>query len=216
MREKNELVLQKFAQKIPGGRVTPLAIAKKLNGTGICICPDFFSLRQLNTTRDDLNSIHKSGAFKTAGTGHGIGKDTGGRIRRDEIHWLDRDTQNSAQALLWRKVDSLKVAFNRTLFLGLQNFEGHYAVYPKDGFYARHLDCFRDEGDRVISFILYLNQNWRESDGGRLRIHGEHGAHTDVDPEGGTMVCFMSADSEHEVLLNHAPRFSFSGWFKTS
>jgi len=210
------MVLRESAQKISGSTVTPLAIAKKLNSTGLCICPDFFSLRQLNTTRDDLNGIHQNGLFKRAGTGHGDGKTMGDSTRSDEIHWLDRDTQNSAQSLLWRRVDALKVAFNHTLFLGLRNFEGHYAVYPKGGFYGRHLDCFRDGGDRVITFILYLNQNWLAVDGGRLRIHGAKGSHRDVDPEGGTMVCFMSADSEHEVLLNHSPRFSFTGWFNSS
>lgn len=51
------------------------------------------------------------------------------------------------------------------------------------------------------------------ADGGRLRVYGG-GSHVDVDPGGGTLVCFLSEEKEHEVLPSHAPRISFAGWFK--
>ncbi len=119
--------------------------------------------------------------------------------------------------MLWRRFDLLKAAFNRTLFLGLTDFEGHYAAYPEGGFYERHKDGFRRDSARVVSFVLYLNRDWKPADGGRLRVYtkGQSGgeSHVDVDPIGGTMVCFLSGESEHEVLLNHRPRFSLTGWF---
>ena len=63
--------------------------------------------------------------------------------------------------------------------------------------------------------MLYLNRDWKPEDGGRLRIYGET-SHTDIDPVGGTLVCFMSRESEHEVLESFAGRCSFTGWFKVN
>jgi SM-20-related protein len=48
---------------------------------------------------------------------------------------------------------------------------------------------------------------------GELRIY-DGDAHTDVDPIGGTMACFLSRVSEHEVMESHTERFSLAGWFK--
>jgi SM-20-related protein len=192
--------------------MTSLTIAHHLGRTGLCVCPDFLSARQLENMRNNLNEIHGAGNFKRASIGHS--REAHDAIRSDEIHWLERGDLNTAQIALWRKIDRLIKVFNRTLFLGLRDFEGHYAIYPKGGLYARHLDRFRDDGDRMVSFILYLNRDWKIQDGGKLRVFNEAG-HTDIDPRGGTMVCFLSGESEHEVLLNHTPRFSFSGWFKT-
>ena len=208
------MVLRQLSRKVFGQKLTPLAIAKRLLADGICIFPEFLSIEQLHLTREDLNQVYSSGIFKLANTGRGASLSESGKIRRDEIYWLERSSQNSVQGLLWQKIEDLKTALNRSLFLNLQSFEGHYAVYPDGGFYERHLDKFQGGGDRIVSFILYLNQNWQPSDGGQLRVHTPRGTHTDINPEGGKMVCFISADFEHEVLLNHSPRFSFCGWFK--
>ncbi len=168
-------------------------------------------------TAADLEANRAVGAFKSAGVGKGgvpAGLD---RVRNDATFWLDRNFSNFVQRLLWRKIDLLKLTLNRSLFLGLKEFEGHYAAYPSGGFYQRHKDCFRGDSGRIVSFILYLNQNWQPQDGGRLRIYAREGndSYLDVDPIGGTMVCFMSADFEHEVLLSHKERLSFTGWFKS-
>ena len=50
--------------------------------------------------------------------------------------------------------------------------EGLYAYYPNGGFYKRHVDAAAGEkstGLRAWSYLIYLNQNWREGDGGELR-----------------------------------------------
>lgn len=193
--------------------MTARHIAERLGKTGYCVCPGFLSADSLRDTRGDLDRIKRAGHFHRAGVGQGRHLQSQNSVRRDEIFWLDRGLDNPIQELLWQKMDLLKRAFNRTLFLGLLNFEGHYAAYPEGGFYKRHRDCFRDDSDRMVSLVLYLNRDWKSHDGGRLRIFSEH-SHTDVDPVGGTMVCFMSRESEHEVLLSHEKRFSFTGWFK--
>lgn len=195
-------------------------IAANLGKTGLCICPGFLSARPLTRTADDLDNIRASGRFHRAGVGRGPTQHGARAVRNDETFWLNRFQQTSAQQHLWRKIDLLKTAFNRALFLGLNDFEGHYAAYPIKGSYQRHKDCLRGDSGRVVTFVLYLNRAWKAEDGGRLRIYATSidgvDTYTDVDPVGGTLVCFMSGVSEHEVLRSHRPRFSLTGWFKSS
>ncbi len=195
--------------------MTSKTIAELLGETGLCVCPDFLSAKSLRETADDLAELRSSGKFHQAGVGRGPSHSGAPQVRNDDTFWLNREVKNHIQELLWRRLDCLKRAFNRSLFLGITDFEGHYSAYPEGGFYGRHKDCFRGDSGRVVSIVLYLNRHWKSSDGGRLRVY-EGERHTDVDPVGGTMVCFMSGESEHEVLLSHSPRFSLSGWFKSS
>ena len=67
----------------------------------------------------------------------------------------------------------------------------------------------------MLSVVLYLNEDWHADDGGALRIHVDDGATRDVLPEGGTLVAFLAADFEHEVLPATRPRLAVSGWFRT-
>lgn len=183
--------------------------------TGLCVCPSFLSREHLSTTRKDLEDQRSAGLFHRAGSGKFTAHQNSDQVRRDEVLWLDRPAANPAQLFLWRRMDRLMQALNRKLYLGIRKFDGHYAVYPTGGFYRRHLDRFRGDPSRVVSFILYLNSNWQDLDGGRLRIYRQSTGHLDVDPVGGTMVCFLSGESEHEVLVSQQDRFSFSGWFCT-
>ena len=205
------------------GKLTAMTcktIAANLGKTGLCICPDFLSANALTRTANDLDVIRADGQFRRAGVGRGQTHDGAKSVRNDETYWLDRIHQTTAQQHLWRKIDLLKTAINRALFLGLNDFEGHYAAYPTQGHYQRHKDSLRGDSGRVVTFVLYLNRAWKSEDGGRLRIYATSTAgvdiHTDVDPIGGTLVCFMSGVSEHEVLLSHRPRFSLTGWFKSA
>jgi len=190
------------------------SIAHQLGKNGRCIYPNFISPELAHDLREDLNQIRISGEFKQGGVGQGKDHSVRNQVRRDEIFWLNEGTVNPVQQLLWNQLALLKQAFNRTLYLGLTKFEGHYASYPNSGFYKRHLDCFQRDDARMVSIILYLNHNWKAADGGRLRIY-ENGSHVDIDPIDGTLVCFLSRELEHEVLLSHAARNSFVGWFKT-
>jgi SM-20-related protein len=195
--------------------MTPEMIAAQLGQTGLCICPDYLSPSFLQALRADWASLRAAGQMQRAGVGQGDQREIKDRVRSDQIHWLERTTSQPAQTLLWKKLDLLQQGFNRGLFLGLDGFDGHYAIYSPGGFYRRHLD--RDSGSengRIVSLILYLNENWQKTDGGELRIHAKDGSHRDVAPRGGALVCFLSEESEHEVLPSTRDRVSFTGWFK--
>ena len=215
--------------------MNPDEVAQALQTSGICVCPHFVSSEFVLAARADLEQLWDAGEFQAATTGRSNGRmgasSPGGtkplQARRDDTYWLEEPGQTDIQRAIWAQVDALREAFNRRLFLGIRGFEGHYASYSRGGFYRRPLDQFQVAGpgqevraERVVSLILYLNgaPEWQQSDGGQLRIYRSRSCHlgpewVDVQPVGGTLVCMMSAESEHEVLLSHRLRRSFTGWF---
>jgi SM-20-related protein len=154
-----------------------------------------------------------AGEFHVAGVGRGAARVERSEIRGDRILWLDEHVHCAAEAPLWRALAALRAALNEALFLGLDSFEGHYALYPPGAFYRRHRDRFRDDDARVISCVLYLNEDWSVEDGGALRMHLPEGAH-DIMPTGGTLACFIAERLEHEVLPSARERLAVSGWFR--
>ena len=106
------------------------------------------------------------------------------------------------------------ISMNRGLFLGLQDYQGHFAVYPRGASYARHFDRLVGSDVRAISAALYLNDAWQPGHGGQLRIYTGGGRSEDVLPLGGRLVAFPSDRFEHEVLPATRERMSFTGWFR--
>jgi SM-20-related protein len=100
--------------------------------------------------------------------------------------------------------------------LGLKDFETHFTYYPAGSRYARHLDQFKTEDHRRISFVCYLNTEWRPGNGGELRffLPQDDGTESllDVAPIAGRLVCFRADTMEHEVLTAHKTRYSLTGW----
>lgn len=190
------------------------AIAAALRATGLCVCPGFLAPATRRALAGDLRAAQDAHGFHRAGTGQGAGHEVRDEVRTDDVCWLDRLTPTAAQAVLWAQLEALQLAFNRSLFLGLVAIDGHFAAYPAGGFYRRHLDRFRADDARTVSVIIYLNADWQPADGGALRIYGDD-AYVDVAPRGGTLVCFLSGEREHEVLASAATRLSFAGWFTT-
>ena len=160
-----------------------------------------------------------AGDFHQAGVGRGASKVIREDIRRDQVLWLDGHGSGSAVAGYWQKLDQLREAINRRLFLGLKDFEGHFAVYPSGGFYKAHLDRHQGTTDRVLSAILYLNPEWKPADGGRLKLWttpgDKEGPYEWIEPRMGTLVVFLSGDHWHEVEVAQAQRHSLTGWFRS-
>jgi SM-20-related protein len=148
----------------------------------------------------------------------GIGRDTDfhldRRIRSDRVFWLSRE--RPVQARFLERMERLRLALNRELFLGLFEFEAHYAHYPPGGLYKKHLDSFRGAANRVVSAVTYLTHDWQPGDGGELVIYTEDGETelASVEPRAGTFVLFLSEEVPHEVLPSHTDRTSIAGWFR--
>ncbi len=134
-------------------------------------------------------------------------------IRGDYTRWLDDCPPTEAGAAFLQIMDGLRSTLNRSLFVGLDSFETHYALYPPGAGYRKHLDRFKGNPLRQVSVVAYLNQAWQPGDGGELRLHLDEGAH-DVAPRGGTLAVFMSDSIVHEVLAANRDRASLVGWFR--
>ena len=111
-------------------------------------------------------------------------------------------------------MDSLREAMNRGLYLGLEDFESHFALYPPGAFYLKHVDRFRDDDRRMVSAVIYLNDDWLPEHGGQLRMYLAEDVEHDVVPIGGCLVVFLSGEVPHEVLPATRERLSLTGWFR--
>ncbi len=152
--------------------------------------------------------------FLHAGTGRGAGYTLESSARGDDVLWLRSDAEAPGERGALDALEALRVHLNRTLFLGLEGFEAHAAVYPPGAGYARHRDAFRGSArGRVLSTVLYLNPDWDEADGGHLRLFLEDESFLDVAPMERTLVAFFSEEMEHEVRPATRERMSVAGWF---
>jgi SM-20-related protein len=160
----------------------------------------------------------ENGGFRPAGVGRGADLKIREEIRRDQVMWLDSGAASIEQRLYLDKLELLRLALNQRFFLGLFDFEGHFAIYPEGAFYKPHLDRPAGTGDRMVTAILYLNQDWQPGDGGELKLWTQPGEKTGtfelIEPRGGTLVCFFAGDFWHEVLPAIKPRMSITGWFR--
>lgn len=178
------------------------------------VIPDFLPEPLVVALAETARCRDAAGEFRAARIGRGVGRVSRGDIRGDRTLWLDDQAHDPAERTLAQVLERLRVALNKSTFLGLISFEGHYALYPPGACYRRHRDRFRDDDTRVLSCVLYLNAAWTAADGGALRIYLPRNQSSDVLPVGGTLVCFLSDRFEHEVLPATRERLSIAGWFR--
>jgi SM-20-related protein len=132
-------------------------------------------------------------------------------IRGDHTHWLDRK-RDIALGSFWELVDETIGIFNRYCYLSLSGYEFHFANYPPGGHYDKHLDQFQNRNNRMISVILYLNEQWQKGDGGELEIFEKDGRSLLIEPVAGRCVMFKSAEVPHAVMESCRNRYSLTGW----
>jgi SM-20-related protein len=154
--------------------------------------------------------------FHAAQVGRGAAKQRVGEIRSDVINWLDAG--NSTDQAYLAGMEELRLGLNAALFLGLFDYECHYAIYGEGGGYAKHSDVLQGKKNRILTTVLYLNEDWQASDGGELVVYEPTGESViaRVSPTFGTMIIFLSESFPHEVLTSHATRRSIAGWFRVS
>ena len=158
------------------------------------------------------------GEFRKARVGRGSSTEVRAEIRGDQVLWLEPNGTSIEQIAYLAELELLRLALNRRFFLGLFDFEGHFAIYPEGAFYKPHLDRHASTSERIITVILYLNPDWQPGDGGELKLwttSGEKsGAFKLIEPRLGTMVCFLAGDFWHEVMPANKTRMSITGWFR--
>ncbi|MGJ7516654.1 2OG-Fe(II) oxygenase [Pseudomonas baetica] len=153
------------------------------------------------------------GELAPAAVGRGPSSEIREGIRGDHIQWIEPGQTEACDSYL-QLMGSLREAINRNLFLGLEDFETHFAMYPPGAFYLKHVDRFRDNDRRTVSAVVYLNDAWLPEHGGQLRMYLDEDRQYDVLPTGGCLVVFLSGDVPHEVLPATRERLSLTGWFR--
>lgn len=165
--------------------------------------------------KQDLIRRQDAGQFKKAGVGKVKENKIRTEIRSDETLWWQETDLIDAQNIYYQNINILRKALNKAFFLNLEEFECHYACYPVGAFYKRHVDSFRQNNSRLISVILYLNEDWQASQGGNLRIYNPDNENfIDILPTQATLICMRSDTVWHEVLLATRPRYSIAGWLR--
>lgn len=131
-------------------------------------------------------------------------------VRGDFIYWLERDKDQKLEPF-FGLMDELVDAFRTYCYLSLSGSEFHIAKYPAGSYYKRHLDQFNSRSNRMITVLIYLNENWKPGDGGELKIYGKE-KELLVEPIARRLLLFKSDKVEHEVLPTRVPRYSLTGW----
>lgn len=204
-------------------------MADALSSRGYVVLPNALPDSLVEGLYQRLHSLGDDD-FKRAGIGRQDDFQIDTSIRRDRIHWLQQDDPAEIRFLHW--MNGLRLALNRRLFLGLFDFECHFATYAVGAFYKKHLDAFKRSSPlpqapiqvlplqaqptRMLSTVLYLNPDWQQGDGGELLIYDEADALLleSIAPEYGKLVIFLSEQFPHEVAVAKRERHSIAGWFR--
>ncbi|BEI25371.1 2OG-Fe(II) oxygenase [Vibrio fluvialis] len=178
---------------------------------GWFIWDDFLTAEQVQSLRDCAPENWKRARI---GRNDDLQRET--TIRSDKIQWLSQNMAQPVQDYLER-MEQIRQAVNRDFFLGLFEYEAHFAKYEQGDFYKKHLDAFRGQENRKLTTVFYMNEAWQPADGGELKIYDLDDQLIDtVAPVAGRLVVFLSEKFPHEVLPTHADRVSIAGWFRTN
>ncbi len=176
----------------------------------------FFTSEEVALLRNNLLLKYEEDRFRKSAIGNKFNEEIIKSIRGDFILWMDESRADVVEQLFFKKINDLIVYLNKTCFLGINQKEFHYAVYPTGTFYKRHLDTFQNDDRRKISIVCYMNEDpWPEENGGELTLYLDEGA-KGILPLAGRVVIFESQLLEHEVkVVKQSERLSITGWLKT-
>lgn len=153
--------------------------------------------------------------FKPASIGRGHEQHRNTDIRRDSIRWLEPgcETDNGFLSLM----DTLKDGLNRRLFMGLFDYESHYALYRAGAFYKKHVDALKGSQNRILTTVFFMNPDWQHEHGGVLKLYDEDDSLLEeIAPQMGRLVIFLSERFPHEVMPTTVDRASIAGWFRVA
>jgi SM-20-related protein len=184
---------------------------------GWVVMDDFLSVDEALALQHYAAAREAAGDFHRAGVGRGAGLAVREDVRGDTVRWLDESSLAPPETVYWSRIEAVRAALNRQLYLGLRRGEYHYAHYPVGTGYQRHLDRFRDHDARTVSAVCYLNADWQQAEGGALRLWLDadpNGPFEDISPCAGRLVLFLSDRFWHAVLPATRPRWSLTGWMR--
>ena len=183
---------------------------------GYSIQDNLLSSDLINRLQAEIEALDSS-QMKVAGIGRKQDYLKEQNARRDYICWIDEEHPAGCDFI--RTMEVIKQALNRQLMMGLFDYESHYARYQKGGFYEKHLDAFKGKSNRVLSTVLYLNDNWQSDDAGEFVLFDEYDNDTEIGrflPIKGRLAVFLSEGFPHQVIPANRQRHSIAGWFRVN
>ncbi|WP_298623744.1 2OG-Fe(II) oxygenase [uncultured Legionella sp.] len=194
----------------------PELISHHLCTQGFHIIDGFLDVEHYQALIARSQLMHEEGLFRSAKIGMKVQAHQNNAIRTDEICWIEEETTDASIHAFLKQTNALANILNRNLFLGLAEFETHFAVYKPGAYYKKHIDQFASKKTRKISCVYYLNEHWQEEFGGALNLYTtEDQLLQKVYPKSNRFICFNS-ELPHEVCLTHQTRYSITGWMKTA
>ncbi len=182
---------------------------------GFHIIDQFLEQAHYQALTEKIHTIYQTGLMNSAKIGQQQQAHQNEAIRKDDILWIDEESQEPSIKAYLKQTQEIAQILNQSLFLGLIQFETHFAAYQPGTFYKKHIDQFSNTKDRKISCVYYLNPNWQEEYGGELNLYDkENQLMKQVYPQGNRFICFNS-ELPHEVCITHQPRYSIAGWMKS-
>ena len=184
-----------------------------LGSNGYFFRDNYLGPQMINRLRSEALRVVSSGVLRPAGVGRE------GRLdpltRGDQLCWLDQRAAPEATKYVMATFESLRKSINRQFYLGLDRFEmqlAHYALGSQG--YRRHFDAFKgkNERNRRLTAILYLNPRWKPEDGGELVLYLPE-TEIRLEPVSDRLVVFFSEQIEHEVLAVNSQRLALTAWF---
>lgn len=178
----------------------------------------FFSPEETKQLRESI--IQQDKDFHQAAIGNSQNEQIVKSVRGDKIRWIDESKKSKTEEIFFEKINDFILYLNMTCYMGIEESEFHYAVYPEGTFYQRHVDAFKNDDRRTLSIVLYLNdEEWKDEYGGQLTLYLPDENNTEKElnvlPLAGRIAIFDSKTIPHEVKKVNRPRYSITGWLKT-
>lgn len=181
-------------------------------------CTDqIFQPEYLKALASECLKLHSEGYFTKAAIGHQGSKTINNNIRGDYTLWLEEAPSSPLIQTFLNFLDEFRLLLNQEFFISLKRVESHFALYPPEASYNKHVDNHKGSGARKVTFVLYLNEKWEKSHGGELSLFSpddENNLIESIEPKLGRLILFRSELFPHQVEKSQVPRLSLTGWFR--
>ncbi|RLN90895.1 hypothetical protein BBJ28_00000335 [Nothophytophthora sp. Chile5] len=210
--------------------VTPGLVEEFLRD-GYYVVRDAFPAEYLRRLRDEMKLLRTSGQLYPNSTHILLNKAAAGSSNRSNSQHtllLEKHDILETELALDAVRDQASVPFLRDFFdqqvvfgplrralpqwLGLaghmvklQHNAGRGACFPM------HFDTYGDDG-KCVTAVLYLNEEWRQGDGGEIVLYPFPKPRVVVPPRFGELVLFSSQQMLHRVLPAIKPRYALTTW----
>lgn len=205
----------------------PMSITQALISQDFVVIENFLSPDRTKDLRHKAQQLFEQKLFLPAEIGAATTQHLDQNVRGDHILWLEPKTLPALQDRdplkeIFQQLHELQTSLNQDLLMNINQLEMHFARYPSNSpGYHCHLDQMPatstfNRGERLLSFVIYLNSQWQIGDGGEFCVHSPDNKEIlqHVEPKPGRAVFFLSDKIWHSVAPTAQERWSLTGWFR--